>query len=351
MQRKGMKALLAFMDAHLDERFVVIFDDLKRLARDNRAHLDLRDAFRDRCAVIECLNFKFDDSLESEFLETIIAAQRALERKQNGRQVARKMEARVKSGFWIHNPPIGLRYTTDKGRGKVLIHNPPFHKIIVETFESFASGTLQTQAEVKRFFEGFPDFPRNKRGEVTQQRVADILSQPVYAGYICSETYGIHWLKAQHEPLVSLDTFDKVQERRKQASYAHQRKNFGNDFALCGVACCAGCDVQLRSSWVKGKSKYCTYYLCQTNSCSEYGKSIARDKIEGDIGELIRSLQPKPNLIKIVSAMFRVAWDQCRDQAQHILATGQLELKDMDRRIEKLLERIMQAQSERMIPI
>lgn len=50
MQRPGMKALLAYLDAQPDENFIVIFDDLKRLASDTRAHLDLREAFRNRGA-------------------------------------------------------------------------------------------------------------------------------------------------------------------------------------------------------------------------------------------------------------------------------------------------------------
>ena len=110
MQRPGMVALLSFIDAQPDELFVVIFDDLKRFARNTRFHLDLRDAFRKRGATIECLNFKFEDTPESRFFETIVAAQGELEREQNGRQVTQKMRARMENGYWIHNPPIGYRY-------------------------------------------------------------------------------------------------------------------------------------------------------------------------------------------------------------------------------------------------
>ena len=76
-----MVSLLSFLDAQPHEKYIVIFDDLKRFARDTRFHLDLRDAFRQRNATVECLNFKFDESPEGEFIETIIAAQGALERK------------------------------------------------------------------------------------------------------------------------------------------------------------------------------------------------------------------------------------------------------------------------------
>ena len=249
MQRPGMVALLSFIDAQPGEEFVVIFDDLKRASRDTRAFLDLRDAFRLRDVKVECLNFKFDDTPEGEFIETIIAAQGALERKQNGRQVAQKMRARMEAGYWIHNPPLGLRYTTIKGRGKVLVPDPPFDSIVKEAFEGYASGRFQTQAEVKRFLEGFPDLPFNKNGTVKQQQVTRMLTQPVYTGHICSDAYNLNWLKAQHEPLISLEVFDKVQARRIGTAKAPKRKNIGEAFVLRGLVTCACCDVPLRSSF------------------------------------------------------------------------------------------------------
>ena len=77
MQRPGMLAMLSFIDSNPNDNFVIIFDDLKRASRDTRAFLDLRDAFRSRNTRVECLNFKFDDTPEGEFIETIIAAQGA----------------------------------------------------------------------------------------------------------------------------------------------------------------------------------------------------------------------------------------------------------------------------------
>src|SRR5688572_23184055 len=52
MKRRGMVALLSFIDAQPGEPFVVIFDDLKRFARDTRFHIELREAFRKRGAHI-----------------------------------------------------------------------------------------------------------------------------------------------------------------------------------------------------------------------------------------------------------------------------------------------------------
>lgn len=349
MKRPGMVALLSFLDAQPGQSFVVIFDDLKRFARDTRFHLDLREAFRLRNAKIECLNFKFEETPEGEFIETIMAAQGALERKQNGRQVAQKMKARMQSGYWVHNAPYGYRYQTIKGRGKVLVPDEPLASVIREAYEGFASGRFQSQAEVKRFFEGSPHFPRNKHGDVKQYRVTEIFSQPLYAGYICSETYKLDWLKGQHEPLVSLKTWDKVQERRQGATKAPARKNIGDDFALRGFVTCGGCGVPLRSSWSKGKTKRHPYYLCQTKACEHYGKSIRRDQLEGDFAQIVKTMEPAPSLIGMATHMFRKAWAIRTEQAQGAKDTIKREISETEDQIETLLSRIISASSDSII--
>ncbi|MEO0486233.1 MAG: recombinase family protein [Pseudomonadota bacterium] len=351
MKRPGMVAMLSFIDAQPDEQFTVIFDDLKRASRDTRAFLDLRDAFRIRGVGVTCLNFKFDETPEGEFIETIMAAQGALERKQNGRQVAQKMRARMESGFWVHQAPIGYRYETQRGRGKVLIPNPPLDGIIREALEGYATGRFGSQAEVKRFLEGFPDFPRTKQGEVRQQEVTRILTRSLYAGFICSETYGISWLKAQHEPLISIETFEKVQERRTGVSRAPKRKNIGRDFAfLRGMVACGGCKAPLRSSWSKGKmGKKYAYYHCQTKGCSAYGKSIPKDRVEGDVGALLKTLEPTPGLLALARAMFRRAWDNRADLAKDAQATARAQIGADDKQIQSLLDRILTSNNASVI--
>ncbi|NDW06475.1 recombinase family protein [Jiella pacifica] len=349
MKRPGMKALLAFLDAQPNERFVVIFDDLKRFARDTRFHFDLRDAFRQRKATIECLNFKIDDTPEGEFIETILAAQGALERKQNGRQVAQKMRARMENGFWVHMAPVGYAYRTIKGQGKVLVPHEPLAGIVREAFEGYAAGRFQSQGEVKRFFESFPDFPRSKAGHITFQRVGEILGQSLYTGYICSETYGLNWLKGQHEPLISIETFDKVQERRTGISKLPIRKDIGDDFVLRGFVVCGDCGVPFRSSWSKGRTRHYPYYLCQTKGCSSYGKSVARDKLEGEVGQIVRTLQPSEKMFELATRMFRDTWAQRAAMAVDMVKSGKEQLRGIEKRIEGLLGRVVDATNPTVI--
>lgn len=203
MKRPGMMSLLAYLSAQPGKPYVVIFDDLKRFARDTEFHIKLRREFAERGARIECLNFNFEDSPEGRFIETIIAAQGQLEREQNRRQVVQKMKARVEKGYYVFHPPVSYRYARNREHGKLLVRDEPLASIITEVLEGFASGRFSSQSEVKRFLEAKPDFPKsNVSGEVRVTKVRDILERPTYAGYVEAPNWGVSLRKGFHEALI-----------------------------------------------------------------------------------------------------------------------------------------------------
>ncbi|MEM9060825.1 MAG: hypothetical protein AAGD13_10230 [Pseudomonadota bacterium] len=83
----------------------------------------------------------------------------------------------MENRYCVQDAPVGYRYQTIESHGKMLVPKPPFYDIVRKAFEGYANGRFGSQAEVKRFFESFPDFTRKKHGEVKQQRVTDILKQ------------------------------------------------------------------------------------------------------------------------------------------------------------------------------
>lgn len=177
MHRPGMVALLAYLDAQAGTSYVVIFDDLKRFARDTLFHIKLRGELGTRQARPECLNFKFEDTPEGEFIETILAAQGQLERKQNRRQVVQKMQARVKAGYWVFSPVLGYKFATVAGHGRMLVRDEPNASIVTEALEGFASGRFVSTAEVQRFLSQYPSIPRNKQSEVAFKLAGEVLNR------------------------------------------------------------------------------------------------------------------------------------------------------------------------------
>ena len=55
--RPAMREMIKFIDQNLNEKYVIVFDDLSRFARDLSVHLRLRAEFKGRGCKVECLNF------------------------------------------------------------------------------------------------------------------------------------------------------------------------------------------------------------------------------------------------------------------------------------------------------
>lgn len=260
--------------------------------------------------MIECLNFKFEDSPEGKFIETICAAQGELERQQHRRQVIQKMTARVEKGYSVFCAPAGYRYENDKTHGKLLVRDDPVASIIQEALEGYACGRFRSQGEVQRFFESKPDFPKsNDSGLVRITKVKEILERPTYAGYVEAPNWGVSLRKGHHEPLISFETHERILARRKSSALAPARKDIHEDFPLRGFVLCDDCGEPMTSCWSKGRSKHYPYYLCDTADCPSKRKSIPRDRIEDGAQALLRSLQPARELVGLMRAVITDLWD------------------------------------------
>lgn len=349
MKRPGLVALLSYLDAQPQKRYVVIFDDLKRFARDTEFHIALRRAFQRRKARIECLNFKFDDTPEGKFIETIMAAQGELERQQNSRQVIQKMQARIDAGYWCFKPITGYKYRKIEGHGKLLVPEEPLASVVRDALEGYASGRFETFVEVQRFFQRQPSFPRDTHGEVPYQRVAEILSQPFYAGHITVKKWGVELQPGKHQPLISLATWQAIQQRDRGMAKAPVRSNISDEFPLRGFVTCSDCGQQLTACWSKGRNARYPYYLCDTRGCISYKKSIRREKIEGDFEELLKTLKPAPSLFHMAFEMFRDLWNAKVSSVESRTTSMRQELAAITRKVDQLLGRLVETTSDSVV--
>ena len=350
MNRKGMVALLAYLDAQPQENYVVIFDDLKRYARDTEFHLKLRRIMAERGATRECLNFNFENTPEGKFIETMLAAQGELEREQNGRQVIQKMKARVEQGFWVFQAPIGYKYAKSQYGGKQLVPDEPVASVIREALEGFATGRFKTQAEVMRFLEGMPEYPKSANGKIHFSRIKELIERPVYAGYIDAPNWDISLRKGRHEALISYQQYLKNQERMKEDAVAPARANIDDDFVLRGTVNCSACNRQLTSSWSKSRNgKMHPYYRCYYRECERYGKSIRRDDLEAKFDEIFKPMQLPNNAVELVKIMLKNAWQQKLAQAKYGAKAIKEDIAKIEKQIEHLLNRIVDSTSNSVI--
>jgi DNA invertase Pin-like site-specific DNA recombinase len=253
--RPAMSALLAFLKKHKGEGYVVIIDDISRFARDVRGHWDLRDLLREAGGKLESPTMEFGEDSDSILVENLLASVAQHQRQKNAEQTRNRMRARALGGYWVFNAPIGYRYEKTTNHGKILVRDEPFASIITEALEGYASGRFETAVEVKRFLEGQPAWPRDRRGEVHPERVSELLTRPIYAGHIHIEDWGVRFVPGRHEGLITLETWKTIQDRRDGNAKAPTRKDLNEDFPLRGFVACACCGEPLTACWSTGRSR------------------------------------------------------------------------------------------------
>ncbi len=343
IERPGMKAMLGFLKKHRSAEPVVLIDDISRLARGVKAHIELRAAIGLAGGVLESPSVEFGDDADSELQEYILATVAQHQRRKNAEQTKNRMRARVLNGYWPFPCPVGYRYQRVPGHGNVLVRDEPVASIVQEALEGYASGRFQIQAEIMRFLESHPEFPHDRKGRVRATQVNDILTRAVYAGYVSAPNWDVSLRKGHHEALISYETHLKIQERLTAGARAPNRKDLNADFPLRGAVVCGHCNTPLTACWSKGRMSYHPYYLCRQRGCEDYGKSIRRDQIEGEFETLLKNMQPTPPLFKAARAMFKDLWD-------HRLAMGvertkalKVELGKVEQQVNQFLDRIVDA--------
>ena len=349
--RPGMKDMLSYLRTHRrKEKIIVIIDDISRLARSIEAHLQLRTLISDAGGILKSPTIEFGEDSDSILVENLLASVSQHQRQKNGEQTINRMRARTMNGYWCFQAPIGYRYQRTQGHGNLLHRDEPYASILQEALEGYAAGRFETQVEVKRFLESQPDYPKDlPNGEIRNQRIYDILTRPIYAGYIEAPNWDVSLRKGHHEGLISFETFQKIQSRLKGSARAPARKDISEDFPLRGFVLCCDCSKPLTACWSKGKNRKYPYYLCPTKGCPSYRKSIPREKLESEFGQIVKSLQPKENLFEMAKVMFKNAWDQRLAQLASVIERLRQDAGKIDKQIEQLLDRIVEAENPSVI--
>ena len=349
--RPAMKEMLAFLRRQ-KQTYYVIIDDLSRLARDVVAHQQLREAVKRAGAITVSPSHQFREDSDGRFVENVLASSYQHQREKNAEQTLNRMRARCLNGYWVFQPPIGYQFAEvvdGRGKNKILVPKEPLASIVREALQGFATGRFQTQAEVQRYFEDQPEFPRDYKGRVHGQRVYDILHQVLYAGHIEVQKWNVSLRPAQHQGLISFETFQKIQQRLNGNAKVPARKNVGEDFALRGFVTCGCCDTRLTSYWAKGRAKHYPYYHCPSKECSDYGKAVPRDRIEGEFESILQDLRPSHDMFVLAYGVFRKLWDTRAEGIKSRKKEWESEVRQIEGNVTQLIDRAMDAESPTLI--
>ena len=305
--RDALAGMVSVLE-HAKERHVVLFFDVKRLAREivdfglmrrrieNKGHL-----------IATCQDGVLDQSPQEHFITGINVLNGQLERELNAVRVKDFMLARAQQGYWQFQPPWGLKFT-GANKCKDLIADEPSASIIRQAFEDYANGKLGQITDVR-------DFVNERRAALglksfTMTQTTDMLKNPMYTACFAFPKWKIPTQVWAHvEPITDMTTFQRVQDRILNRKRFHKNKyNKDNPvFPLKGYVVCAGCGRPLTASHSTGRhGKSYGYYQCQNKNCGcRKDMYIQPQVIHDDFEVLLARITPAKNDIALIRALAR----------------------------------------------
>ena len=350
IDRPGMQAMLTFLRRQKKEACFVIIDDISRLARGLEAHIQLRTSISGAGGKLVSPSIEFGEDSDSILVENLLASVSQHQRQKNAEQTKNRMQARVRNGYWGFSPPVGYCYDTVSGHiGRMLVRDEPVASVVQEALEGYASGRFETQGEVKRFLEQSVHFPKDQNGDVHFQRVNNLLTKVLYAGYIDLPEWGFTLHPAKHEPLISFETYQTIQKRLNGQTKAPARKDLTHDFPLRGFVTCGCCGQPMTACWSTGRNGKYPYYLCKTKGCHDYRKSIRKECMEEEFETLLIHMRPSQPLYFMARAMFQDLWEDRQRMTQEDGASLNTELRRLERKVDQYLDRIIETDQSSVI--
>ena len=342
MQRPAMKELLAYIDASPHKEFLVVFDDLKRFARDVEFHLKLRTAFRVRNVDLRCLNYNFDESPEGRYAELIMAGSAQLEREQNRRQVIQKMKARLEAGYWPFGGKKGYKMTKHLAHGKIAVPTKEALRVLAPALEAFATGNIVNRMDLNNHLIENGFWRKQQPGRYIN-KLTEVLNDPFYCGDVEYIPWEVLRRPGQHKGIISRETFELIQKRiQREDSGIRVRLDVSSDFPLRNLIVCS-CQKHLTAAWSKGRKQKHGYYLCQNRSCTLYRKSARKADVENGFEKILKESRLSSEIEKVVGVVFERVWNQEIGNLQDKQSAEKQQIKALKERIRELTAMAMKA--------
>lgn len=316
-------------------RLVVV--QLDRLLRDTDDFSDVRREMRRLGVQIVSVTERFDDSPGGEFNQDIRVAQAKYESRIIGSRIKRGQLRKLQEGGWPHQARAGYqvvrRNTERRDHEAILVPDPPQAALVLEAFELYAAG----EWSMKRLHQEMTNRGlRTPTGTpLVFSKFAKLLQDKLYIGVM--EWNGVEY-PGYHERLVPKDLFDKVYAVIQERTVTGTRHQKHNHF-LRGSVFCGECGSRLSSLTAKGKFRY---YFClgrhrDPRSCGQPYTPL--EDLETQFEALYERLPTDlpDDVRQRIRAELEKEIERRTKSGAAILRTAQRKLRDVERRLERLL--------------
>ena len=291
VNRQAFKSLLTFCRQNRDKLRAVVCYDVSRWARSVAGWATTINTLDDLGIEFHPVLERVDQSASGRYVANIHAATAQHFSDLLSEKMQGVLHHRLSQGLFPHKAPVGYRNLV-KGRdtrpesGVNIIPDPEQAPLVTHAFNAVAAG-LRPMEEVRKEVNllGL----RSAAGrEIPKQSFYNMMRNELYAGWVVS---GEIRVKGLHEPLVSQELFDAVQEllttkKTPRKTYEKTRE----DFPLRQFVACARCGGGLTGGLSRGRSKQYPFYFCYTRTCR--GVSIRAEHLHKHFKSLLERHQP-----------------------------------------------------------
>jgi site-specific DNA recombinase len=257
----------------------------------------------------------------------------------------RGLMQKAKNGIYPSKAPRG--YLNNR-LTKTLVLDPQLAPIVKRAFEVYAEGA-STIEDMKRFFaaRGMLSKPtkrwQSQGGKhVHIEWVRRFLRNPIYYGHF---EYGGVRYEGKHEPIISKELFDRVQEvlegRTHHMKPEPQQKPFG------GLFRCAECGMMVTAEVQKGH----TYYRCSKKSkalkCSQ--PFIREEELERQLGAMLTTFSLRSDWADEMLTLLEAERKESAQSVRAILKQKREEIAAIANKVQKLLDTYLEELIDREI--
>lgn len=357
-ERKSIKELLNYIDNNKTNNYIVIFEDLNRLSRDIQVHSLLKAEFKKRWVELACPNFQFDESPEWDFKENISVAVSQYEKDKNKQRVINRMKARLEQGFWCFKIPVWYKFVEATNWWKIVVKDKETSNIVKSWLEKYAKWELKTLLELWNFFyKKWLKINWITSSWVIKSKsvIHRITTNILYTWYLECKRFWISRIKAQHEEIISLETYNKIQNRLKSMSNIErivesniERKDISNDFPLRWFLYCETSENMLSWGWSQWKNRKVPYYTFPRKSPLRW-KSINRDDFHLYFENYLKNISPKQELLEAFLEVLQEQINNRNNDKIQYKENLKKELNNIDTKISNFISRIWNTNSESLI--
>ncbi len=219
-------------------------DRISRNAGDLGKIVDLMDS--GALAEIRTYGQRFSNNPNEKFLLMILGSQAKLENDNRGINVKRGLRARVEMGLWPGMAPVGYLNQKIMDKKCQIIQDPQRAPIVRQVFEKVAFQQWSGR-KIYHWLRFELNFKTIGNHNLSVSNIYRLLTNTLYYGVFEYPRNSGNWYNGKHEPIISKEVFDKVQEHLKRDNI--QRQN--HEFAFTKLMTCGLCE-----SMISAEEKY-----------------------------------------------------------------------------------------------